>query len=222
MITETRDIQAIVLSVAGIQGRGTAGNRWEVALNDGNTYVTWEPNLGNKAYGLANQQGVTARVTLKPSKDGKFQNYYLDDIAGPGEHLPPSAMPVNPGTPAAPAAPTQQPAQPPQQAPVGAAPIRTSKYTPEEEALFARKDALARAVELAAGLFAGVGPEASIEADTYIRAKTEEYLSFIQTGLWTPQEAVAAQVNAVAGDGAVQVGASVPWDQQPEQAAPAA
>lgn len=223
MITATYDLQAKVLSSTGIQGQGTARNRWEVALSDGNTYVTWEPNLGNKAYGLVNQDGVTVRVTLKPSKDGRFQNYYLDDIAGPGETLPPQAMPAGAGTPVQQAAPMQQqvgqqaqqggaPAAPPPQAPMGP----KSRYTPEEEARMARSAALKYATHLASGVFAGIGPESTPQVDEYIRAKTEEYLAFTQTGLWDPAQAVVAQVNAVAGEGAVQQGATVPWDNQAE------
>lgn len=195
-------------------------------MSDGQTYKTWKPDIGNKAFSLMNSE-VIARVNVKPStRNPQYMDYYLDDIAPASVGLPPMAMPAQPGTPvqqAPPAGPPMQGAPVQQQAP-----IRQGRYSPEEETRMARAGALKNAVNLAAGLFAGVGPEGMSEADAYIRAKTLEYEAYVQTGSWQPPvsvgdgtpAAIATGVNAAAPVGAavVQTGSEIPWDQNQQQA----
>ncbi len=230
-------MQDINTTVIGVQQQPTSRGTpmFKVALGDGQSYTTFNPNIANKAYSLTGQQ-VTARTDTKPSRDGRFMNYTLEDIAPQGQ-LPPMAMPVAGGTPAyAPQPPAQQYPQAgvPQQAPAQipqAPPQQRGGMTDEDKARISRLGASGTAFEFVGQLFAGSGPESIAEAEEFARKLTESILRHGWTGSFdvpvqaapeqqqapqqapaptTPQE-VAAQVPGV--QAGVQTGSEIPWTQ---------
>lgn len=95
------DIVGQVLGVTAKQTRN--GNmKYDVAFSDGQTYTTFDSARATKAQQLVSTPTapipVSARVDVGPSRDGKYTNHNLEDIAPLGQ-LPAQAMPVQPGTP---------------------------------------------------------------------------------------------------------------------------
>lgn len=194
---ELSDIVGQVLSVSG-RATNRGGTIFDIAFSDGQKYTTFQNEIAQKANGLVGQP-VSARVTVKPSKDGRFTNYYLEDIAPQGQ-LPAQAMPAPGGTVIPISAGATEQAQIPMQAP----------DTTKDERI-TRLSALKTAFEFVGALFNGAGPETLQEAREHALELARD---LYQIGYYgqspaempdTPEE-VAAVVNAEV-PGAVTVGA---------------
>lgn len=149
-------MQDIATQVLSVQGSTTKNGRakYEIALADGTTYVTFKPELAAKAQSLMGQD-VAARVNV--SQNGRYTNYYLEDIASQGS-LPPLAMPVPAGAPV----PVNAPPLPP--VPVAPAAPSNGGMSPERETKIVKQSMLAAAANLVGHLFEGAGPEATEQA----------------------------------------------------------
>lgn len=226
-----QDIDTTVLGVQQSPTR-TGGQMFKVALGDGQTYTTFNPNVANKAYSLTGQQ-VTARVNAAPSRDQRYMNYNLEDIAPQGQ-LAPMAMPVQGGTPAFAGAPMGTPMAgppmspggfqantPPPGGPIPQATPQSRGMSDEDKARIVRQSASSTAFSFIAALFQGAGPEGIAEAFDHARRMTESLVRHAWTGSFdtqaeTQQEQPQAQAPQTAQEVAAQVpgvqtGSEIPW-----------
>lgn len=175
----------ITTQVMGVSGRKTRNGSdiYDVALADGNTYTTFDGALAGKASALYGQGPVTARVDISPSKDGKYTNQNLEDIALAGQ-LPAMAMPapapgtqIQPGTPIGP-----QPQPVPTTSgvsftPVGEIPKEYQRdFSPEAQKRVAFFAAAQAAAAFVGGLYSGLGPEGYAEAEVHLKKATQTLL----------------------------------------------
>ena len=142
------EISAQVLSVVGGPAGSSGKTKYEVAMSDGQKYVTFNGPLAAKADSLKGQV-VAARVDVK--QNGQYTNYYLNDIGLPG-------------TLAALANPTQVASVPAQT--LAAIPFVKDERVPDKERqkLIVRQNVLGTAFDFVAALYNGAGPEALEEA----------------------------------------------------------
>lgn len=185
-----RDINVTVLSATG---RNTKNGKtiYDVALSDGNTYTTFDPQLAAKAAQLQSQQ-ATARVNEQ--QNGKWTNRYLEDI-GPVGTLPPLAMPMAPGTTIVGngALPTG----------IALAPPPVVQQDNGKEKRIVTESVFSTAFNFVGQLFAGAGPEALPEATEHaLTLAADLYGKVFAAGQAaqtpsTPQQEVAATVPGV-------------------------
>ena len=213
-----------VVSLSG----GVAGDGTQYPAQD---YVTFQPELGQKAFSLQGQD-VDARVEIKqvPKKRGQgfFTNFDLHDIAAPGT-LVPMAMPTAGGTPAQPVQAAPQMPAPMQESGAAAAaqahphPALAEQETQKSEER--RRSAMHAAFDFVAVSMPSGEFKTYTEALRAAQQLTDALVHYIGTGTWgddqaqaapvTPAEqtpqAVAQAVNEAAGQPVVAPG--VPFDQ---------
>ena len=212
------DINVQVLNVQGSTTRN-GKTKYEIALSDGNTYVTFDPNLATKAHGLQGQ-AVTARV--KVEQKGQYTNLYLNDVAPQGQ--------------LAPAAPAAGSAIPMAGAPAAGIPMVGGGgrgMDPAREAKIVKQNVLGTAHAFVGSLFQGAGPEALEEAKQLADGLAKELFGKIMGGgaqvvtpsigagenvqpeqpILVPDGATAGDVAAAVNEaaGAQVVGAGLPW-----------
>jgi len=150
-------IQGVVESVVG--NPGANGRTRYATVIGGQEYNTWKPEIARVANEHLGQQ-VTANVTVKPSQDGQYMNYYLDGILDGAGQVPgqiPMAGGQQGGVPMQP----QIPVQPgiPMAAPAARG------MDPQREARIVKQSSMATAFNFVGHLFDGAGPEAMEEAE---------------------------------------------------------
>jgi len=158
-------VQGVVESVIGHPG---ANGRTRFAISiAGQEYNTWKVPVANQAQALLGQP-ITANVTVKPSADGQFMNYYFDSIAGADAGQLPGQIPME-GAVAQPAVPMAQPQGVTQQIPVQQGIPMASPSSPgmdpKRESRIVKQSSMATAFNFIGHLFDGAGPEAQEEAE---------------------------------------------------------
>jgi len=149
------EVSAQVLSVSG--KNTSKGTVYEVAMSDGVKYQTWDAGIAQKAQGLQGQV-VAARVEQKIN--GKWTNYYLEDIGLPGT-LPPLAQPLA----ATPAPVVAGPGGNVGPAPVVPIPMQAPVDHEAKDNRIVRENVIRTAFTFVASLYTGAGPEALDEAE---------------------------------------------------------
>lgn len=167
-------------------------------------YVTFEPEIGTKAYNLQGQE-VDARVEIKltPKKrgDGFWTNYVLEDI-GPVGSLIPMAMPAPGGTPAQPQPPTTA-AQPLSQVTPTPHPLLAAEETQKSEER--RRSAMHAALDFVATKYEGSYADALRVAQQL----TDDLVHYVGAGTWQNDQNVAATPQAIAEAANAEAGAPV-------------
>jgi len=152
-------------TIEGVLGHPGANGRTRYAVSiGGQEYNTWKPELARLAQAQQGQM-VTANVTIKPSQDGQFMNYYFDGLADGAAAQIPGQIPMAGGTPpGVPQGTTEQlPVQPgiPMASPSsGPRPVDWAR-----EARIVKQSSMATAFNFIGHLFDGAGPEAVPEAE---------------------------------------------------------
>ena len=203
-------MQDLVGQVMGVTGQPTrqGGTLYSVQFSDGNAYTTFDGTLAGRAQQLVNQQ-VSARIEMKPKKDGSGHWLNLIDIAPSGQ-LAPSAVPTVPGTQIQAGTPITTPAIP-QLAPAVNIPMQPPR---ESEDVKVKRitflSAAGTAAVLVGNVYAGTGADGIEEAEEKFKALTERL--FLGSGLGgeaqaapvTPEQVAAAVpgVEVGAPDGA--------------------
>lgn len=155
-----QDINGSVLSVTGRQTKN-GKTAYDVAVSDGQTYVTFDAAVAAKASGFVGQQ---ATIRVNTVQKGQYTNHYFEDVAPTGG-LPAQAFPVPAGTPIAVAPPI------PVAPPISVAPYVAPKYggmSLEREQKIVKQSSFATAAHLVGNIFAGAGPEALPEAEGHV------------------------------------------------------
>jgi hypothetical protein len=151
-------------TIENVQGHPSANGRtrYEVTIN-GQGYNTWKPDLARDAQARIGQPG-SFNVTVKPSQDGQFMNYYFEGVAdGAAGQIPMAApAPIAQGAPMVQQIPIQ-PSAPPVAIPM--APPGSGGMSPEREAKIVKQSSMATAFNFVGHLFDGAGPEAMEEAE---------------------------------------------------------
>jgi hypothetical protein len=140
-----------VIGHPGANGR----TRYEITIN-GQGYNTWKPELARVANDHLNQAG-TFNVTVKPSQDGQFTNYYFEGVADGAAAQVPGQIPMAGGPPMGQQLPVQPGIPMAAPAPKGMDPLR--------EARIVKQSSMATAFNFMAHLFDGAGPETAEEAE---------------------------------------------------------
>lgn len=198
-----QQIQDKILEVvAGLTRNQRA--KWEVKCESGNTFVAFDPAVGQSA-GL--YQGQLVTLDVKVEQKGQYTNYYLNGIIPPGGVASPQQQV---GAPVQ-GAPVQ--GAPVQAAPVAGAPAPSSN---EETFRIVRSAAMKGAINL---IVAGVKePSELLKVSDAIALYqlTGKGSALVALGLAAPPSAgeVVAQVNAELGADVVQQGVTA----TPEQA----
>jgi len=143
--------------------RQTSGGRtiYDVTIA-GQKYSTFDPGAYRVAAERIGQQ-VVAEVTVKPSQDGQFMNYFFEGIPGveaaapqainqiPGQQAMVPQLPVQPGLPMAAAPNPQQQYQ--------------RAMDPAREAKIVKQSCMATAFNFVGQFWQGAGPEGLDEAE---------------------------------------------------------
>lgn len=164
-----QDINGNVLSVTGTQTKN-GKTRYDIAVSDGLTYVTFDAATASKASQFVGQQ-ATIRVNVV--QKGQYTNRYFEDVA-PAGGLPAQAFPLTAGTPIAATAPFPPPGvilpTPAVPVPIPVTPYVASKdgMSPEREQKIVKQSSFATAAHLVGHVFAGAGPEALPEAEGHV------------------------------------------------------
>jgi len=158
-------VPGTIESVVGHPG-ANGKTRYEVTIS-GQGYNTWNPEIARVANEHLQQQ-VVANVTVKPSRDGQFMNYYFDGLADgaagqvPGQQgIPMAGAPqaTTPQIPVQPGIPVASPSSPP----IPLAPPPKPDWA--REARIVKQSSMATAFNFIGHLFDGAGPEAVEEAE---------------------------------------------------------
>jgi len=159
-------VQGVVESVIGHPGNN-GKTRFAISIG-GQEYNTWKVPVANQAQAMLGQP-ITANVTVKPSQDGQFMNYYFDSIADAsgGQQLP-GQIPME-GQVAQPQGVTQQ--LPVQQGIPMASPSSGPRPVDwAREARIVKQSSMATSFNFVGHLFDGAGPEAAEEAEALAMA----------------------------------------------------
>jgi hypothetical protein len=207
-------MQDIVAQVLGVQGRNSRdGSKlmYDVALSDGQKYTTFDQGLAMRAQSLTGQV-ASARIDHKPNPRGGFFNN-LEDIAPQGG-LQQLALPG--GTPI----PMNGASTIPMGNPIPMAPP-VDRFPPEVTTRNVKVSAFEIAFGFSALLHGGSGETEQAEAYAFDLAKRiyesarahEQQTQPQPVVQYVPETpaAVAEQVNAEVGAGAVQTGSMIQW-----------
>lgn len=183
--------------VLSVQGRNTKSGTtiYDVALGDGETYVTFDAGLAARAQALMGQV-VTADVNVKPKPGTNFVNRYLNDIGAQGtiqvaqQQSAPVPMASN-----LPPVPIVQ-----QQGTSGG-----SGWTPEKE----KRVTILSCLGSAAQLFQGAGPEAAPDVINVAKLFFAEAFGTTESVAAEPPEN-AVEENAAEAE-TPQEEATLPW-----------
>jgi hypothetical protein len=184
-------IQGTIENVQGIPG-ANGRTRYEVTIN-GQGYNTWKPEIARQANAMLGQSGIF-NVTVKPSQDGQFTNYYFDGIGGVQPELG-GGIPMQPG-----AIPMQQ--QPMQGAEIPMAQAQPqAQYardmSPQAVARITKLSCLQSANNFVGQLWQGAGPEAMEAAEEQVIAYAKRlYVQVMNAPQTLDDEVVEALVAA--------------------------